>query len=134
MSTRRKFEIDACRAVEDSEGKDTAPLEDRGPLGFPPDDVGDDALILSITAVDQSGGTDKAPLIAVLKQRGHIYLADMLERYELKRPARRKPRTPIYTMTKTHTRYWLAKSCVESGMDPTEAAARYGIKKVDRLY
>jgi hypothetical protein len=80
--------------------------------------------------VDKRG--DKGPLIALLKSQralprlARVYLADLIERYELRRPAHR-PRTPAYVLSNAESRLTLAKEHVRahraSGMSYKDAVA-----------
>jgi hypothetical protein len=79
---------------------------------------------------------DKGPLIALLKSQhelpclARVYLADLIERYELTRPPHR-PRTPAYDLSTAESRLTLAKEDVRAhqarGMsfkDAVETAAK----------
>jgi hypothetical protein len=59
-------------------------------------------IIDAIWHIDEHG--DKAPLLKLLrdggKRDGDYYLADLLERYDLKHPPRGRRRTPAYDLTR----------------------------------
>src|SRR5262249_1233184 len=67
-----------------------------------PHDI-DEALIEALVALDRSGGTNKKPLIELLRSRGYVYLADLLDRYQLKRKQGGR-QTPLYDRTDIHRR------------------------------
>jgi hypothetical protein len=53
-------------------------------------------------AIDKSAGANKAQLVELLKSTGEKrdrLTADLLERYDLKRPSKGRPRLPLYHMT-----------------------------------
>ena len=54
------------------------------------------SMINALQAFDQHG--DKRPLLELLRERGEVFLADFLERYELRRKPHR-PRAPAYDKT-----------------------------------
>jgi hypothetical protein len=87
------------------------------------DDDADCELIEALHAIDQCG--DKAPLICLLRARGNRYLADLLERYDLKRK-RGRPQTPSYNKSDVEARLAMAvKDVRERGVAPCTAAERW---------
>ena len=80
--------------------------------------VRNDPLLLGIVEVDDTNGENKTKLVKALKASGSevlFYLGDMLERYELKRPAH-KPATPVYDRTVLDSMLLLAKDTVNELM------------------
>jgi hypothetical protein len=88
-------------------------------------------LIEALEQLDKRG--DKAPLVALLKSDrelppdGRAFLADLIERYELRRPAHRQ-RAPAYDRTPAESRLAQAKESVQayrtSGMSVKDALAK----------
>jgi hypothetical protein len=97
-----------------------------------PHDV-DEVLVEALVALDASGGRNKKPLIAYLRERTDLgdlgkWLANLLERYNLKRK-RGGQETPAYDRTDIHRRMLLAEIAVEGGQTIEKAAADAGLKE-----
>ena len=97
-------EMEALYKAHAGEGVSDA-VADRAPWLLDPDTGGwivGIEWITAIEAIDKRG--DKTPLLALLKSQHDLspevrfYLADLLERHELKKPPHR-PRTPAYDRT-----------------------------------
>jgi hypothetical protein len=90
----------------------------------------DGPWIDTLEHIDRNG--DKEPLLALLRSEREpsrdvrVYLADLLERFELARP-RHRPRSPAYDKSDAETRLALAKEFVRnirtSGMSFKDAVA-----------
>jgi hypothetical protein len=90
----------------------------------------DGPWIDALQHIDRNG--DKEPLLALLRSESEpsrevrVYLADLLERFELARPPHR-PRSPAYDKSDAETRLTLAKEFVrnirKSGMSFKDAVA-----------
>jgi hypothetical protein len=97
--------------------------------GFWLDDDDPEDWIAALEAIDKRG--DKRPLVTLLKSqrdlspRARFYLADLLDRFELKRPAHR-PRTPAYDRT-------LAEAILLWGVQEARELVKAGMSVVDAL-
>jgi hypothetical protein len=59
-------------------------------------------LVNALHALDKSAGANKAQLVELLKSTGETrdaLMADLFERYDLKRPKRGRPPRPVYSMS-----------------------------------
>jgi hypothetical protein len=82
-------------------------------------------------AIDKTAGANKAQLVKLLQSTGDKrdrLTADLLERYDLKRPSKGRPRLPIYSMTDDDTLLHNSSCLVEelqaAGFSFTDAVAR----------
>ena len=90
-------------------------------------------LIEALYALDRCN--DKEPLIGLLRRRGggNVFLADLLERYTLRRKPGRYQRTPAYDKTPIEQRIAGAMMAVRKHGRSPAAAARYWGLDPDQL-
>lgn len=103
-----------------------------------PHDV-DEELIEALATLDRSNGKNKQPLIELLQRRSDVaayrahrdfyfYLADLLERYQLKRKQGGQQK-PLYEPTELHKRLMMAADDMrEHGKSLDDAAHAWGIR------
>jgi hypothetical protein len=85
----------------------------------------------AIYAIDKTTGANKAPLVKLLQSTGEKrdrLVADLFERYDLKRPSKGRPRLPIYNMTDDDNLLHSASNAVKflqgAGYSRTDAVQR----------
>jgi hypothetical protein len=96
----------------------------------------DDPRVLPwVLALDAADHGDRAPLCALLRSSDDLpaaarwYIADLIERYQWRRPKHR-PRTPVYEMSVAEATMDMAVRAVRAGADPTAVAEEFEFDEV----